>query len=126
MKCTALTIFPDALHEVIIGALKESDDVLVQRVHVLDQPLGAVVGHRAGIVNNSEVRVGSEFWFFKLGMVAMLGNELFREGLVGGLREPAFLIQEGQDPQRLQQGYYITSLVSYTMSQYITALTTTS
>jgi len=58
VKCTALTIFPDALHEVIVRALKEGDDVLVQRVHVLDQPLGAVVGHRAGIVKELALNSG--------------------------------------------------------------------
>ena len=90
----------------VVRGLEKADHIFVERVHIFDKPLGVVVWHCAGVVDDTEVRVGSKFRFFELRMVAMLGNELLRERLVSGLRKPALLIKQGQHSEGLQSESY--------------------
>ena len=56
-----LCILPDEVDEGVGGVLEESNDILVERVHVLHQPLVGRVIHATSVVDQSEVRVRPEF-----------------------------------------------------------------
>ena len=54
--------------------------------------------HLSGVVHDREFALVLELLrLLELLVVAKLLDNLFDEGLVGGLREPALLVQEGQD-----------------------------
>jgi hypothetical protein len=51
----SLTIFPDVADEGVLAGLEVLDNVLVERVHVLHEPLGGTVVHLARVVHDGEV-----------------------------------------------------------------------
>jgi hypothetical protein len=81
--------------------LQQRHDVLVQRVHVLHEPLCGRVVDLAGVVNNRKVSDATEIRFHEFRMDVVGRRKLLDECLVGGLREPTFLIQERHDTARL-------------------------
>ena len=49
------TVFPDVADEGVLAGLEVLDNVLVERVHVLHQPLGGAVVHLARVVHDGKV-----------------------------------------------------------------------
>ena len=98
----SLTVFPDVTDEGVLAGLEVLDDVLVERVHVLHQPLGRGVVDRPGVVEDGEVGIALEVRLDVLGVSGVRGDELLHESLVGGLGEPAFLVTESHDAHRLK------------------------
>jgi len=97
-----LTILPDGFHEVQWWLLQQWDDVLIEWIHVLQQPLITAVVYFAGIVNQAEVRFVTEIcWLLKLGVCWVLRKQLVNEWFIRGFREPAFLIDQCQQTCRL-------------------------
>ena len=88
--------------EGVLAGLEVLDDVLVERVHVLHQPLGGGVVDLAGVVEDGEVGVALEVRLDVLGVGGVGGDELLHERLVGGLGEPALLVNQGHDTHRLE------------------------
>jgi len=88
------TVFPDGAHEIVGRVLQKRHDILVQRVHVLEQPLVAAVVHAAGVVNQTEAGTISEVWPLELWMARVLDQQLVHQRLVGRLREPALFIHQ--------------------------------
>ena len=67
-----LTIFPDRSHVVGGRLLKQRYNVLVQRVHVLEEPLVAVIVHLASVMDEAEAGLVSEVRFLELGVARVL------------------------------------------------------
>ena len=93
------------VNDQLVGAvLEDVDDRVVQRVLVLLQPAGQVVGDRSGVVDNSEVsvlvRLGHRLHKV-VGLAQMVGLQLVFKGLVSGLGEERLLFEDGQDAHRL-------------------------
>ncbi len=51
----SLTIFPDVADEGVLAGLEVLDNVLVERVHVLHEPLGGAVVHLSRVMHDGEV-----------------------------------------------------------------------
>lgn len=102
IRNSRLTVLPDVADEWVLGRLEVLDDVLVERVHVLHQPLGGAVVDLAGVVQDGEVGVTFEIALDKFGMGGVGVVELLHEGCVCGLGEPALLVTEGHDTHGLQ------------------------
>ena len=94
MRNVALTVLPDVTHEGVLAGLQVLHDVLVERVHVLHQPLGGAVVDLASVVQDGEVGVALEVTLDKLGMSAVGVGQLLNKCLVCGLGEPTFLITQ--------------------------------
>ena len=103
MRNVALTVLPDVADEGVLAGLQVLHDVLVERVHVLHQPLGGAVVDLTGVVEDREVSVTLEIALDELGVSGVGVGELLHEGLVGGLGEPALLVTEGHDTHGLQK-----------------------
>ena len=97
-----LGVLPHVDDEGVLRGLQLGDDVLVQRVHVLHQPLLGGVVDLAGVVDHAEVGLAPEVRLHELGVGRVRGHELLHEGLVGGLGEPALLVDQRHDAHRLQ------------------------
>ena len=98
-----LTVFPDVADEGILAGLQVLHDVLVQRVHVLHQPLGGRVVDLPGIVQDREVGCALEVRLDELRMGGVRTGQLLHEGLVGGLWKPALLVNQCHDPHGLER-----------------------
>ena len=88
--------------ERILAVLEILNDILVEGIHVLHQPLGGAVVDLAGVVEDREVGVALEVTLDELGVSGVGVGELLHEGLVGGLGEPALLVAEGHDTHGLR------------------------
>ena len=88
--------------ERVLAGLEVLDDVLVERVHVLHQPLGRGVVDRPGVVEDGEVGIALEVRLDVLGVSGVGGDELLHESFVGGLGEPTFLVTESHDAHGLK------------------------
>lgn len=97
--------------EGVLAGLEVLDDVLVERVHVLHQPLGGGVVDLAGVVEDGEVGVALEVRLDVLGVGGVGGDELLHERLVGGLGEPALLVTESHDAHGLKIIDFINVLI---------------
>ena len=111
MKSHCLTVFPDVTDERVLAGLEVLDDVLVERVHVLHQPLSGRVVDLAGVVEDGEVGVALEVGLDVLGVSRMGGDELLHERFVGGLGEPTFLVTESHDAHGLKIIDFINVLI---------------
>ena len=96
-------ILPDGGDELVLGRLELLDDVLVERVHVLHQPLLGRVVDPSGVMDDREVGLTSEVRFDELGVGGVAAHQLLDESLVGGLGEPTLLVDESHDAHRLQK-----------------------
>ena len=97
--------------ERVLAGLEVLDDVLVERVHVLHQPLGGRVVDLAGVVEDGEVGVALEVGLDKLGMSGVGVGQLLRESLVRGLGEPTLLVTESHDAHGLKIIDFINVLI---------------
>ena len=98
-----LTVLPNVADERICGGLEILDNVLVQRIHVLHEPLGGAVVDLAGVVEDGEVRVALEVGLDELGVNGVGGGQLLHKGLVSGLGEPAFFVAKGHNAHWLKR-----------------------
>ena len=89
--------------EGVLAGLQVLDDVLVEGIHVLHQPLGGAVVDLAGVVENGEVSVALEVRLDELGVDGVGGGQLLHEGLVRGLGEPALLVTQRHDTHGLKE-----------------------
>ena len=97
-----LTILPDGFHKVRRWLLEQWDNILVEWIHVLEQPLVAAVVHLAGVVNQAEVCFVAEVSrLLKLGVCRVLSEQLVNQCFVCSLWEPAFLVDQCQQTCRL-------------------------
>lgn len=125
-----LTILPDHSQKVVLRALQQTHDVLVERVHVLEQPVVARVVnlqrkhqqvsiwllngsavckvYPASVVNEAEVGLVSEVGFLELGVGRVLRVQLLDQRLVGRFREPTLLVDQRQQTHRLQADEILT------------------
>merc|ERR1711899_31185 len=85
------------------GALHDLNNGIIDRVLVLLQPVGHVVGHDTGVVRDGKVGVLvslglglEEHW-----QLAKGGLQLLLKGLVSGLREEGLLLEDGPDAHGL-------------------------
>ena len=89
----------DLVEEVALGGLlEEVDHGVVDRVAVLIQPAGDVVGDDAGVVGHSEVGVLVGLGLGALEVVVLaqvVGLQLLLKGLVAGLGVDGLLLQDG-------------------------------
>lgn len=70
-----------------------------QHVNPAVRPEGS---HLPCIVDNAEVSSVLQLpWLLKLGVGTLLLNQFFDKSLIGGFREPALFIQEGQHTRRI-------------------------
>ena len=98
-------VFPEDVDGQGVGArLEQLHDGVVERVLVLFQPVGQVVGHGAGVVDDGKVgvlvRLGDGLG--EVGRLAeVVGLELLLERLVRGLGKEGLLLEDGQDAQGL-------------------------
>lgn len=60
--------------------------------------------YRSSVVVEAEVSLGAEVRFGVLGVLAVLTMKFLHKTLVTSLREPALLVQQGQDTHGLQGG----------------------
>ena len=98
-------------HEGVLAGLEILDDVLVERIHVLHQPLGGGVVDLASVVEDGEVGVALEVRLDVLGVSGVGGDELLHESFVGGLGEPTFLVTESHDAHGLKIIDFINVLI---------------
>ena len=80
--------------------LDHLDNGVIERILVLLQPSGQVVGHGGGVVNNGEVRirVRSGVGLGEVGPLAeQVGVQLLTEGSVSGLGEQGLLFKDGKE-----------------------------
>ena len=73
---------------------------VIERVFVLLQPSGQVVGDGGGIVDDGKVRVGirSRVWLRKLSPLAQqVVHQLLTKGRVSGFWEQGFLLKDGKE-----------------------------
>ena len=97
--------------EGVLASLEVLDDVLVERVHVLHQPLSGGVVDLAGVVEDGEVGVALEVRLDVLGVSGVGGHKLLHESFVGGLGEPTFLVTESHDAHGLKIIDFINVLI---------------
>ena len=97
--------------EGVLAVLQVLHDVLVERIHVLHQPLGGGVVDLAGVVEDGEVGVALEVGLDKLGMSGVGVGQLLRESLVRGLGEPTLLVTESHDAHGLKIIDFINVLI---------------
>ena len=109
------TVFPDGAHEVICGVLQQRNYILVEWVHVFQQPLITAVIHSPGIVDQAETGTITEVWPLKLWMSRVLHQQLLNQRPVGCFRKPTLFINQWQDSHRL-------TALSTTQQVYITHL----
>ena len=98
-------------HEGVLAGLEILDDVLVERIHVLHQPLSGGVVDLASVVEDGEVGVALEVRLDVLRVSGVGGDELLHERLVGGLGEPALLVTESHDAHGLKIIDFINVLI---------------
>ena len=89
----------------LVGAvLEDVNNGVIERVLVLLQPPGQVVGDRSGIMDDRKVSVliGLGHRLHKVvGLAKMVGLQLVLKGLVSGLWEERLFFKDGQDTHRL-------------------------
>merc|ERR550539_1077955 len=88
----------------VAAVLDHLDDGVVERILVLLQPAGQVVGHDGGVVDDSKMCVGvrSGVGLGEVGPLAQqVGVELLAEGLVSGLGEERLLLKDGEETHGL-------------------------
>jgi hypothetical protein len=59
----ALTVLPDVTNEGVLAGLQVLHNVLVERVHVLHEPLCGAIVHLAGVVHDGKVCRALEIMF---------------------------------------------------------------
>merc|ERR1711962_1434022 len=100
----ARVVFPEENQQGVSGlALHDLDHRVVDGVLVLLKPSSDVVRHDASIVGDGKVGVlvSLRLGLQEDGKLAKRGLEFFLEGLIGGLGEEGFLLQNGPDAHRL-------------------------
>jgi len=112
-RVVGLTIFPDGPGQVGRGLLKQRDDVFVERIHVLEQPLVTDVVDATGVVQHAEVGLLAEVRFLELGMPRVLRDQLLHQRFVGRLRKPTLLVDYCQQTDRLQE-QHVQSFIGHT------------
>ena len=95
------TVFPDGSGEVRRRLLEQRNDILVERIHVLQQPLVAYVVDAPGVVLNAEVGLLAEVRLLELGMPGVLRQQFLHQRFVGCLRKPALFVHDRQQTNRL-------------------------
>ena len=95
------TVLPDVSDEVVPSFLEQCDDVLVERILVLEQPFVARIIHLPCVMDQTETGLLPEVWFLKLEVSGVLHRQLVHQGFVGGLWKPTLLIEESQDAHGL-------------------------
>merc|ERR1711963_1052256 len=91
-------------HQSVTAVLDHLDDGVVERILILLQPAGQVVGDGGGVVDDGEmcVGVGSGVGLSEVGPLAQqVGVELLAEGLVSGLGEERLLLKDGEETHGL-------------------------
>jgi len=106
MRCH-LTIFPDGPCKVGRRLLKQRDDIFVEWIHVLEQPLITDVVHTTGVVKHTEVGLLAEVRFLELWMSCVLRKQLLHQSFISRLRKPTFLVNYCQETDRLRKQYTI-------------------
>ena len=98
-----IRVLPDLLDQGVLRILQQLHDILIQRVHILHQPLIGGIVHIARVMGHGEVGGGPEVGFGEFGVVPREGRrgELLHEGFVRGLGEPALVVQQTEDAHRL-------------------------
>merc|ERR1712012_1052831 len=93
--------------DAVASALHDLHNSVVDRVLVLLQPVGDVVGHDAGVVGDGKVGVlvGLGLGLQEDGQLAKGGLQLLLKGLVSGLGEEGLLLQDGPDAHGLLKHY---------------------
>lgn len=99
-------ISEDFDQQFVLRLLELIDNGVVQRILVLLQPTGDVIGDNTSIMANGEVgSLLTGLWWFGLlewSRLAQMGvGQLLREGLIGGLGEHRLFLQDGQDTHGL-------------------------
>lgn len=102
-------VFEDGLQQLVATVLELVDHTIVQGILVLLQPIGDVVGHSAGIMDNGKVslllaRLG---WLglLEVGRLAqVVGLQLLFQSLVRSFGEHRLLFKDGQDTHGLVDG----------------------
>ena len=91
-------------NQAVDSILQQFDHSVIERVLVLLEPAGQVVGDGASIVDNGKVGILVRFGR-SLGKVGgfskVVALQLVLKGLVSGLGEEGFLLKDGQDSHRL-------------------------
>ena len=85
------------------SALHDLHHGVVDRILVLLQPVGHVVGHNSGVVRDGKVGVlvGLRLGLQEDGELAQRGLQLLLKGLVSGLGEQGLLLEDGPDAHGL-------------------------
>ena len=102
MRNVELTVLPDVAHEWVLGSLEVLDNVLIEGIHVLHQPLGGAVVDLASVVEDGEVSLALEVRLDEFGVSGVGVGHLLHEGLVSGLGEPTLLVTQSHDTHGLQ------------------------
>ena len=102
MRNVELTVLPDVAHEWVLGSLEVLDNVLIEGIHVLHQPLGGAVVDLTSVVEDREVGLVLEVSLDELGMCGVRVGQLLHEGLVSSLGEPTLLVTQSHDTHGLQ------------------------
>merc|ERR1719362_2219543 len=88
----------------VASVLDHLDDGVVERILVLLQPAGQVVGHDGGVMDDGKMCVGvrSGVGLGEVGPLAQqVGVELLAEGLVSGLGKERLLLKDGEETHGL-------------------------
>lgn len=91
------------LNEGLVGGLKKGDDVIIERVHILGQPLSSLIVHTTSVVADAKIRCGTKLGFEKLWVALLLLEELFHKRLVRSLGKEALLVEKCQDTHGLHE-----------------------
>merc|ERR1719232_1984551 len=85
------------------GGLEDLNNSVVNRILVLLQPAGDIVGHNTSVVRNGEVSIliSLGLGLQEDGKLAKRGLQLLLKGLVSGLGEERLLLEDGPDTHGL-------------------------
>jgi len=75
--------------------LQQRNDVFVERIHVLEQPLIADIVHTTSVVQHAEVGLLTEVRLLELGMSGVLSYQLLDQRFVRCFRKPTFFVDDG-------------------------------
>ena len=90
-------VLPNLHDKGVLRRLEQFNNVLVERVHVLHEPLGGRVIHFAGVVDDGKVSHAAEVRLHEFGMARVRVEQLLDEALVGRLGEPALFVEQSHD-----------------------------
>lgn len=124
---SGLTVLPQLWNKLVCGLIEQRGHVIIQRIHVLHQPLACFIihlkthkhtvtttqthntrllmsgthKHLSSVMNDAEICVVLQFLGFEeLRMSSLFLHHLLHETLICGFREPTFFIQKSQDTRR--------------------------